>query len=214
MPMRSPRPDHRPSRCVDPADPPTAAQINLRLAPASLEERAVIVDELKADLDARIAALDRSTPTASCSIDLPDGPGRGHGDAGRSRHRRHRSAREPVVEPCRTDLSGAVPGRAVPGAAVPQLQPGDAGARAGVPGGRRVVADRRAARYPAQPADHGVGSAGDRHVYRVLGADLRPIPRRTRERARTPARPATPPPPAPVERSSPRRSPRSAVSPC
>ena len=38
-------------------DEGTAAQINLRLAPASLEERADLVDELKADLDARIDAL-------------------------------------------------------------------------------------------------------------------------------------------------------------
>ena len=36
----------------------TAAQINLRLAPASLDERAVLVEELTDDLDARIAALD------------------------------------------------------------------------------------------------------------------------------------------------------------
>jgi hydrophobe/amphiphile efflux-3 (HAE3) family protein len=39
----------------------TAAQVNLRLAPASLEERSVIVDELKADLESRIAALDLET---------------------------------------------------------------------------------------------------------------------------------------------------------
>ena len=40
----------------------TATQLNLRLAPASLDERAELVEELEADLDARIAALD-----------LPDG---------------------------------------------------------------------------------------------------------------------------------------------
>jgi hydrophobe/amphiphile efflux-3 (HAE3) family protein len=36
----------------------TAMQVNLRLEQGSLEERAVLVDELAADLDARIAALD------------------------------------------------------------------------------------------------------------------------------------------------------------
>ncbi len=36
----------------------TATQINLRLAPASLDERAELVDELQADLDERIAALE------------------------------------------------------------------------------------------------------------------------------------------------------------
>jgi len=36
----------------------TATQINLRLAPATLEERAVLVSELEADLEQRIAGLD------------------------------------------------------------------------------------------------------------------------------------------------------------
>ena len=43
----------------------TATQVNLRLAQASLEERADLVDELQADLDARIEALeitDTSSP--------------------------------------------------------------------------------------------------------------------------------------------------------
>lgn len=39
-------------------DDDTAMQVNLRLEQGSLEERAVLVDELAADLDARIAALD------------------------------------------------------------------------------------------------------------------------------------------------------------
>jgi hypothetical protein len=39
-------------------DVPTAAQINLRLAPASLDERAVLVESLRQDLQARIDALD------------------------------------------------------------------------------------------------------------------------------------------------------------
>jgi predicted RND superfamily exporter protein len=39
-------------------DDQTAAQINLRLAPASLEERSVTVAELEAELDSLIAALD------------------------------------------------------------------------------------------------------------------------------------------------------------
>lgn len=40
------------------ADEGTATQVSLRLELASLEERAELVDELEADLDARIAALD------------------------------------------------------------------------------------------------------------------------------------------------------------
>ncbi len=42
---------------VDDVTAPTAVQVNLRLAQASLEERAELVDELAADLDARIATL-------------------------------------------------------------------------------------------------------------------------------------------------------------
>jgi predicted RND superfamily exporter protein len=52
----------------------TATQINLRLAPASLEERAVLVDELKADLDDRIDALEASLDADSVLlVDLPAG---------------------------------------------------------------------------------------------------------------------------------------------
>ncbi|MGI9577031.1 MAG: efflux RND transporter permease subunit [Microthrixaceae bacterium] len=40
------------------SDDLTATQVNLRLAPASLEERAELVSRLEADLDERIAALD------------------------------------------------------------------------------------------------------------------------------------------------------------
>ena len=53
-------------------DEQTAAQINLRLAPASLEDRAVLVDDLKADLDARIAALDVDADSILLN-GLPDG---------------------------------------------------------------------------------------------------------------------------------------------
>ena len=41
----------------------TASQINLRLAPASLEQRAVIVDSLKADLAKRLAASELGEET-------------------------------------------------------------------------------------------------------------------------------------------------------
>jgi len=41
----------------------TATQVNLNLGPASLEERAVFVDEIQADLDARLAAVDYSGDT-------------------------------------------------------------------------------------------------------------------------------------------------------
>ncbi|MEO6571921.1 MAG: MMPL family transporter, partial [Ilumatobacteraceae bacterium] len=50
----------------------TSAQVNLRLAPASLEERAVLVADLRDDLDQRIAALD--PPADSILVQgLPDG---------------------------------------------------------------------------------------------------------------------------------------------
>ena len=53
-------------------DEATATQVNLRLAPASLEERAVVVDELAADLDARIDALELDADSILLT-DLPDG---------------------------------------------------------------------------------------------------------------------------------------------
>ena len=53
-------------------DDPTGTQINLRLAPASLEKRAVLVRELEADLNARIAALDLP-PDSILLVDLPEG---------------------------------------------------------------------------------------------------------------------------------------------
>lgn len=57
---------------VNDVDNPTAVQVNLRLTQGSLEERAVLVDELEADLDARIASLD--VPADSILLEgLPDG---------------------------------------------------------------------------------------------------------------------------------------------
>ena len=53
-------------------DDPTGTQINLRLAPASLEKRAVLVRELEADLNARIAALDLP-PDSILLVDLAEG---------------------------------------------------------------------------------------------------------------------------------------------
>ncbi|TFH20584.1 MAG: hypothetical protein E4H05_01965, partial [Acidimicrobiales bacterium] len=53
-------------------DDPTATQLNLRLAPASLDQRATLVGELEADLQSRIDALD--LPADSILLtDLPDG---------------------------------------------------------------------------------------------------------------------------------------------
>ena len=53
-------------------DDPTATQLNLRLAPSSLEDRADLVEELEADLQARIDSLD--LPADSILLaDLPDG---------------------------------------------------------------------------------------------------------------------------------------------
>ncbi len=53
-------------------DDATAAQVNLRLAPGSLDERAVLVQELRDDLDARIADLDVAADSILLT-DLPDG---------------------------------------------------------------------------------------------------------------------------------------------
>ena len=47
-------------------DDATATQVNLRLAPASLDERAVLVDELRADLDGSNRSASTCLPTASC----------------------------------------------------------------------------------------------------------------------------------------------------
>jgi len=52
----------------------TATQVNLRLAPASLEERSVLVDELAADLDERIQALSADLDADSVLlVELPEG---------------------------------------------------------------------------------------------------------------------------------------------
>jgi uncharacterized protein len=56
------------------ADPaaPTATQLNLRLAPSSLENRAVLVAELEADLQERIEELDLPADSVLL-VDLPEG---------------------------------------------------------------------------------------------------------------------------------------------
>ncbi len=56
----------------EPTDPPTQTQLNLRLAPSSLEERAVYVDQLQEALDDRIEGLDLD-PDSVLLVDLPDG---------------------------------------------------------------------------------------------------------------------------------------------
>jgi hypothetical protein len=53
-------------------DDPTATQLNLRLAASSLDDRAVLVDELEADLQARIDALDLPDDSVLL-VDLPEG---------------------------------------------------------------------------------------------------------------------------------------------
>jgi uncharacterized protein len=53
-------------------DDPTATQVNLRLAPSSLDERAVFVRELEADLQSRIESLDLPADSILLS-GLPDG---------------------------------------------------------------------------------------------------------------------------------------------
>ena len=97
--------------CTSNDDVPTATQINLRLAPASLEERAVLVESLAADLQRRIDALDLDADEHPARGPAR-GPGSGAGRARRPRHGRHRAAREPVGEPRRAHLPRA---RASPG---------------------------------------------------------------------------------------------------
>jgi predicted RND superfamily exporter protein len=53
-------------------DDTTATQLNLRLAPASLDDRAALVEELEADLQARIDALDLPADSVLL-VDLPEG---------------------------------------------------------------------------------------------------------------------------------------------
>ncbi len=67
-----PPPDPLPPDYVPTDYAPTAAQLNLRIAEAGLEERAVLVDELKADLDARIDALELEADSILL-VDLPAG---------------------------------------------------------------------------------------------------------------------------------------------
>ena len=52
-------------------DDVTATQLNLRLAPASLDDRAVLVEELEADLQARIDTLDLPADSVLL-VDLPE----------------------------------------------------------------------------------------------------------------------------------------------
>jgi hydrophobe/amphiphile efflux-3 (HAE3) family protein len=53
-------------------DDPTATQVNLRLTGGSLEDRAVLVQELEDDLNAKIAALDLPADSILL-VDLPEG---------------------------------------------------------------------------------------------------------------------------------------------
>ena len=156
-------------------DDATATQINLRLAPASLEQRAVLVDELEADLAGRIEALDLDADSVLLT-DLPAGqdPVRatpaGLATVGIGLLE-NLSANRAALTYLSLTLAGDLAR-----APVPQPRPGIARAGARLPGGGRVVADRRAARHPAQSADHRVGAARHRELHRVLGADPRAVP--------------------------------------
>ena len=102
----------------------TATQINLRLGPASLEQRAVLVGELKADLDQRIAALADSLDADSILLtDLPAGQQpveatpAGLATVGIGLLDNLSSNRAAL------DLPRTLPGRSVPRPPVPQPQP-------------------------------------------------------------------------------------------
>ena len=106
----------------------TATQINLRLAPASLDERAVLVKELEGDLEARIAELDLAEDSI-LRVGLQRRRATDPCRPGRARRRRRRPAREPVGQPGRAHLPRARAGRAVAPDPLPQPGPGAARAR-------------------------------------------------------------------------------------
>jgi hypothetical protein len=194
-------------------DDPTATQLNLRLAPSSLDDRADFVADLEADLDARIEALD--LPADSILLDRPErGSGTCEGDARRSGDGRDRAAREPVGQPGESDLPVPQPGRPVPGASIPEPVAGAAGAGAGDAGCRCVVAGGRPAGLHAEPADDGERATGHRELCRVLGADPGAGTWRNVSEDSRRGRPPTPPRAGRAERSSHPLSPPSAASPC
>ena len=120
----------------------TAAQINLRLAGAASRSVRCSSTSLKADLDARIAALDLDADSILLTDLAADQEAVSATPAGLA------TVGIGLLENLSSNRAALtylalVPGRVVPGAAVPQLEPGDAGAGAGVPGGGRLVVDRR-----------------------------------------------------------------------
>ena len=157
-------------------DDPTGTQLNLRLAPASLEERAVLVRELEADLQSRIDALDLPADSVLL-VDLPEGqdPVRatpaGLATVGigllenLSANRANLTylalslAALFLVLRCRSLTRGL-------------LALGSRAARRG-----RLVVDRRAVRGAVEPADDGERATGDRHLRGVLRADPRALSR-------------------------------------
>ena len=150
------------------SDDLTATQVNLRLAPATLDERAVLVERLNAELAAGIAALDLP-PDSVLLVDLPPG--------------------QPPVRAVPAGLATVGIGllenleanRAVLtylALAVAALwlvlrsaehRSGRAGARSRVAGDRGRGAGRRPRRTRAEPADDGERPARDRRRRRVLG---------------------------------------------
>ena len=179
---RGHRPGARPLRAADVADAPAAGQ-PADLAPASLEERAVLVDELEADLQQRIDALD--IPAGSILLeDLPPGqePVRavpaGLATVGIGLLE-NLSANRAALTYLALSLAGLYLvlrtrslGRAVL-ALVPVFLAIGISSLAGLD-----------ARHHAQSADHRVGAAGRRQRGRVLGADHGPPHRGTPGRAR------------------------------
>ena len=163
--------------------PRPRAQVNLRLARASLEERAVLVDELKADLDARIAALDLDADSILLT-DLPadQAPvsatpaGLATVGIGLLENLSSNRAALTYLALCLAGLFLVLRFRSFSRALlalVPVLLAvGVSSLVVGLLG------------IHAQPAHHRVRPARDRHVHRVLGADLRPLPRGTTARTR------------------------------
>ncbi len=132
VPLRSRRPRptwrHRWSRCprisrgaAASPDDPTGAQLNLRLAPASLEETSgPRREEPEADLQSRGSTCPRPARRQRACSWISPRAGPGASDTRRPGNGGDRTAREPVGQPCQPHVSRTQPRGVVPRAPVPQ----------------------------------------------------------------------------------------------
>ena len=171
-----------------------ALNIVFRTGPAALDDRAVVVREIRDDDATRPTGI-RATPSglAVVGVGLLDNL---------------EANRDPAHLP-RDPLRVPVPRRPAP-----QRHPVAAVARAGADRRRRRVAVRVRARPQAQPDDRGRRPARGRGVHRVHVADPAAVRRGAPARARAPRGGRRRPRRGPAARSSCRRSPPSPASRC